>query len=247
MNNVRYTLIIAWAVIMLVISTGCGQKQSSYLQSLVDEMRRECPVPNEVADGVVVTNISHDDNNLLMELTITDKVTKELFRNGDYFRLNSRYTLGESRFAHIKEAMKSNGFGIKCVAKDESGKNINEVTIAPSDLDKEEAIGVVVRATAMAENAACPLDYGNGSVLERAEALGDSTIVYYIEGGEAFANTDFAAVEDMMKRQMINSISDSESNKQVRHDVGISYKYVYKYGDKVCHSLTITPDDWLRY
>ena len=109
MNNVRYTLIIVWAVIMLVISTGCGQKQSSYLQSLVDEMRRECPVPNEVADGVVVTNISHDGNNLLMELTITDKVTKELFRNGDYFRLHSRYTLSESRFAHIKEAMKSNG------------------------------------------------------------------------------------------------------------------------------------------
>ncbi len=244
----RHTLAcVVISLLLCVVVSGCGQKQSSYLQSLVDEMRRECPVPNEVADGVVVTNITNDDANLLIEFTITDRVTKELFRNADYFRLNARYTLGEDRFAHLKEAMKANGFGIKCVAKDESGDDINEVTIAPDDLDKEESIGVVVRATAMAENAACPLDYGNGSVLERAEAQGDSTIVYYIEGGEAFADTDFAAVEDVMKRQMINSISDSQSNKQVRHDVGISYKYVYKHGEKVCHTLTITPDDWLRY
>ena len=248
MKKIRYTLVSALMAILLVVMASCSQN-SAYLQSLVDEMRREFPVPNELADGVVLTNITGDDdeNMLLMEFTVTDNTTREFFRNSDYFSINARYTLSDSQFARFKEAMKEQGFGMKFVAKDENGASINTVTIGAADLDNKEPIGVVVRATAMAENAACPIAYGDGSVLERAEAQGDSTIVYYIEGGEAFDKIDFAKVEDQMKRQMVNSLAGGESNKQMRHDMGISYKYVYKHGDKVYHSITISPGDWLTF
>ncbi len=244
MNQLSIFRNILLASIVVALAS-CSQK-SVDLKTLVEECRNEFRIPQEVIEGVTIYNIGHDDNNLVFEYLIKDTLTAEMFKNSDYMKLNVSYTLKDQRYTAFTNLLKDNGYGLKYRATDQHGNLINELVVSSDELGKDFDKSVVVNATALAENSACPIDYQNGSSLQKVIVENDSTITYLIECEPSYAEIDFPALEQGMKRQMVNTMANNES-KQTRHDIGIYYKYVYKTGDTIYHAITISPDDWIAY
>lgn len=237
----KLTIVVGIAALMCACTPKKGEEKA------FDDITKQATLPMSLLDGFSITEFSQSDTTLVAHCSVTDQYMAGLFKeDADYMLVNLFYATKGDSFKAIRDALIDNGVGITFVAKDASGNDVNTVTISAKQLAGDIDKSVVVRATAKAENSQCPMDMDDGRKLISATAQGDDTVVYIMECGENYRTTDFASIEEAMKRAMINSMADA-AGKRERNAMGIYYKYVYVIGADTLHTITITPHDWLLY
>lgn len=237
-KNIVYMLpLMAVMMVMMACSSKPGE---------VSDAVASIKVPYEMMDGFTVNTFQSNDTAFVAECTISDPYMAEVFTNAEYMMVNINNAAKHDDFKLVRAAMADNDMKMTVVAKNVAGELVNKLTMTAEQFGGKLDKAMVVRATAAAENAGCPMDMDDGRKLLSAKAQGDDTVVYTMECGENYRSTDFVSIEDAMKRAMINSMADA-AGKRERNAMGIYYKYIYKIGGDTLHVLTITPHDWLLY
>lgn len=234
-------IFLAVTSLLLVCMAACGNGQDdSKLRKSIEEAQSELPVDLGLVGDMTDLKYDRDDRNVRMFMTVNENIVNVavMKENSDSFRNMFKLMWTGEDTRELIEMIADAGASMSVRYKGGTSGESVELKLSNSELKEildtklteKEKNRMLLEGTVANGNAACPMNIGNGMIMESVTLEGNN-VVYAIEVDEEISDMELLRInEDMIREEMVkqfgNPVVANELNIMASAGCAVVYRYI---------------------